>query len=159
MSGWLKSAVKETRKESAGSRRASLSPSRTSTARSMTTKRRPVRCTWTPASLIMQMKGAAEPSRTGISGPSTSTRQLSIPIPTSAAITCSTVETRAAPTPTVVLSLVSTTFPLVAGISTPRSMRTNATPASAGAGASVNVTGWPECRPIPVAVTRFATVL
>ena len=31
-------------------------------------------------------------------------------------------------------------------------------PASAGAGASVSVTGAPECRPTPVHVTRFATV-
>ena len=107
---------------------------------------------------MRQTNGAAEPSTIGISGPSTSTRQLSIPMPSSAASTCSTVEMRAVPTPTLVESIVSTTRSLRAGISTPRSMRTNVMPASAGAGASVRVAGLPEWRPTPVQLTRFATV-
>ena len=81
-----------------------------------------------------------------------------MPMPCSAERTCSTVETRARPTAREVESVVSTTRSWRAGISTPRSMRTKVTPASAGAGASVRVTGAPECRPTPVHDTRFATV-
>ncbi len=111
-----------------------------------------------PASWIRTTNGAAEPSRIGISGPSTSTRQLSMPMPWSAAITCSTVATRVFPLPRLVERVVSTTCSLRAAISTPTSMRTKVMPASAGAGASVRVAGFPEWRPTPAQDTRFATV-
>ena len=51
-------------------------------------------CSSVPAQSNRKTKGAADPSSTGISGPSTATTALSIPQAASAAITCSTVPTR-----------------------------------------------------------------
>ena len=50
-----------------------------------------------PAQSIRKTKGAAEPSRIGISGASTSMTQSSTPQPARAASTCYTVPIRASP--------------------------------------------------------------
>ncbi len=70
-----------------------------------------------------------------------------------AAITCSTVPTRASGRSgrdNTVHSRVSLTQSNRAGISTPRSRRRNTIPVSAGAGRSVSVTACPSCSPTPL---------
>ena len=57
--------------------------------------RRGASCSRTPAHSTRKTKGAELPSITGTSGPSISTRALSMPHPAKAAIKCSTVATRA----------------------------------------------------------------
>ena len=66
-------------------------------------------CSATPTASINSVKGLLLPSIIGISGPLTSIRQLSIPIPTSAANICSTVEIFTSPFSKVVPRLVSVT--------------------------------------------------
>src|ERR1700722_12187566 len=66
-------------------------------------------CSTTPASSIISTKGCELPSMMGISGALISIRQLSIPMPTNAARTCSTVQTFALLSSNVVPREVSVT--------------------------------------------------
>ena len=93
-------------------------PSR-ATGRLMTRKdlRRP-RARARPRPAPSSTKCPALPSMTGTSGPSSSTRTLSMPSPLSAASRCSTVPTFTPSLPRVVASAVSTTYCAVAGMAT-----------------------------------------
>ena len=90
---------------------------------------------------------ADEPSRIGTSGPSSSIRALWTPVPASAAMMCSMVETVAPSAPfSSVQSCDGTTAFHSAGMGCEagRSVRTNTMPWPAGAGRSAMRAGAPE---------------
>ena len=129
---------------------ANASPSLTRTGRRISIVVRGASCSTIPAQSSRNTNGAAEPSRIGGSGPSTSTTALSMPQPASAAITCSTVPIRAPSlSASTVARRVSTTRSKRAGMSTPRSVRRNTMPWSAGAGRKVRLTRLSGCSPTP----------
>ena len=110
---------------------------------------RGVSCASTPAQSSRNTNCAADPSRIGGSGPSTSTTTLSMPQPASAAMTCSTVLIRAPSCASTVESRVSATQSKRAGMSAPISVRRKTMPWSVVAGRKVRLTRCPECRPTP----------
>ena len=137
--------------------------SSTRTGRSTSTMPRGRPLATLPAQSSRKMKGAAEPSRIGTSGPSSSTTASSMPQATKAAIRCSIVPTRASGTsaePSAVHSRVSTTRSKRAGISTPpRSARRKRMPLPAAAGCRVRRTRRPVCRPTPTQPMEVLSVL
>src|SRR6188474_3674573 len=108
-------------------------------------------CSKIPASSINSTKGCELPSIIGISGPLISIWQLSTPIPTRAASTCSTVLTFPPLDSNVVPLLVSVTksqSALMVGCAG-RSMRLNCSPNPGLAGFSVRSATIPVCKPVP----------
>ena len=166
IAGCANSIEKRSLKPKCGSRRAHLSPSRTSTGRFTLMKRLAARCSTMPADWTRNTNEPADPSRIGISGAVTSTYRLSMPRPASADIRCSTVATRTwLPGPSsaavsVDAMRVSVTRAAPQRISTggSRSVRLNTIPVSASAGRKVSSTRSPECRPTPVVLTGILIV-
>jgi hypothetical protein len=161
--GSSKSIAKSIRKASEGDSRAQPSPARTSTVWRTFSARTGEDCRRRPLARIAATKGAAEPSRIGTSGPSISIRALVTPVPASAAIRCSTVETV---TPSSLASRVQscagTTLCHSADTIAFRpttSVRRNQIPCSAAAGRSTTRAGAPPCRPVPEkAIADFRVV-
>src|SRR5262249_19355723 len=100
----------------------------------------------------------------GASGPSISMMQLSTPRPHSAAMTCSTVETKTPnSSPSTVASSVAVTEHAFARNSRSGSplapQRRKTMPVSASAGFNASVTGRPELIPAPAIAVRFRSVV
>ena len=113
-----------------------------------------------PAFSINSTKGAELPSIMGISGPVTSIKQLSIPNPTNAANTCSTVLIFAPLDSRVVPRLVSVTrsqSALITGCSG-KSVLLNCNPNPGLAGCRVRSAKMPVCSPVPEMVTGLPMV-
>ena len=117
-------------------------------------------CSAMPAFSMTSTKGWELPSMIGISGPLISMRQLSTPIPTNAARTCSTVLTFTPLSSSVVPLEVSVTrsqSALITG-SPGKSTRLNWKPNPALAGCSTMSTKMPVCKPVPEMLIEVLSV-
>ena len=158
--GCGKSIVKSSLKPSNGSKRAHLSPSRTSTDSRMRMYCLRASCSTMPADCSRKTNGAALPSMIGSSGPATSMCMLSMPRPAHADSTCSTVEIDTPSCFSDVERRVSPTWSASAGIDTDcaRSTRWKTIPVSGAAGRMTRSTRAPVCTPTPVVLLADLSV-
>ena len=138
-----------------------LSSSCTRCCRRTTNSRRASSSSFTPACSISSTKFRLLPSATGGSAESISMMQLSICNPFNADNTCSTVNTFASPSSSVVARIVLVTLDKWAFTDgrPGKSVRMNTMPVLAGAGHSTMWTSSAACRPIPLYDTDFAKVV